>query len=106
MSDASVLNEPLQEPVVRAPMPTTSQTSHAAAVALISKIMLALLAVVALAATGMLFTAASFWICLGCASIGYQMASRVVRSIPRSKGSVKVPTATSTHVEHPEPAQS
>ena len=65
-----------------------------------------LLAVVALAATGMLFTAASFWICLGCASIGYQMASRVVRSIPRSKGSVKVPTATSTHVEHPEPAQS
>jgi uroporphyrin-3 C-methyltransferase len=50
MSDASVLNEPLQEPVVRAPVPTTLQTSHAAAVALISKIVFALLGVVALAA--------------------------------------------------------
>jgi len=50
MSDASVLNEPLQEPVVRAPVRTTLQTSHAAAVALISKIVFALVAVVALVA--------------------------------------------------------
>jgi transcriptional regulator with XRE-family HTH domain len=64
-----------------------------------------LLAVITLAAAGLLFTTASFWICLACASIGYQMASRVVRSIPRSPGAVKAPTAASTHVEHPEPAQ-
>jgi len=64
-----------------------------------------LLAVVALAATGMLFTTASFWICLACASIGYQMTGRVVRSIPRPTASAKAPTAASTHVEHPEPAQ-
>jgi len=50
MSDASVLNEPLQEPVVRAPGPTTLQTSHAVTVALISKIVFALVAVVALVA--------------------------------------------------------
>jgi transcriptional regulator with XRE-family HTH domain len=64
-----------------------------------------LLAVVALAATGMLFTPASFWICLACASIGYQMASRVIRSVPRTRAAVKPPTTASTHVEHPEPAQ-
>lgn len=46
-------------------------------------LILDLVAVVTLAATGMLFTTASFWICLACASIGYQMASRVVRSVPR-----------------------
>ncbi|HEU4938612.1 MAG TPA: helix-turn-helix domain-containing protein [Vicinamibacterales bacterium] len=64
-----------------------------------------LLAIVALAATGMLFTTASFWICLACASIGYQMASRVVRSIPRATGTVKPAATTSAHVENPEPAQ-
>ncbi|MDM0104794.1 uroporphyrinogen-III C-methyltransferase [Variovorax sp. J22R24] len=50
MSDASVLNEPLQDPVVRAPVPTALQASHAAAVALISKVVFVLLALVALAA--------------------------------------------------------
>src|SRR6476659_7312180 len=64
-----------------------------------------LLAVVALAAAGMLFTTASFWICLACASIGYQMTGRVVRSIPRPTASAKAPATASTHVEHPEPAQ-
>lgn len=64
-----------------------------------------LLAVVALAATGMLFTPASFWICLACASIGYQMASRVIRSVPRTSATVKASNPASTHVEHPEPAQ-
>jgi transcriptional regulator with XRE-family HTH domain len=64
-----------------------------------------LMAVIALAATGMLFTAASFWICLACASIGYQMASRVVRSVPHTASLPKVPTTASAHVEHPEPAQ-
>lgn len=64
-----------------------------------------LIAVVTLAATGMLFTTASFWICLACASIGYQMASRVVRSVPRSAGAAKARATASTHVENPEPAQ-
>ena len=65
-----------------------------------------LVAVITLAATGMLFTSASFWICLACASIGYQMASRVVRSVPRSTGVAIAPATGSTHVENPEPAQS
>src|SRR3954465_11959095 len=64
-----------------------------------------LLAVIALAATGMLFTTASFWICLACGSIGYQMASRVVRSFPRGSAAAKAPAAASTRVENPEPAQ-
>jgi cytoskeletal protein RodZ len=64
-----------------------------------------LAAIIALAATGMLFTTASFWISLACASIGYQMASRVVRSIPRATRTVKAPATASTHVESPEPAQ-
>jgi transcriptional regulator with XRE-family HTH domain len=64
-----------------------------------------LLAVIALAATGMLFTAASFWICLACASIGYQMASRVVRSVPRAGGASPAATPSAAHVESPEPAQ-
>jgi len=65
-----------------------------------------LVAVVTLATTGMLFTTASFWICLACASIGYQMASRVVRSVPRTTGSGKARATASTPVENPEPAQS
>lgn len=63
------------------------------------------LAVIALAATGMLFTAASFWICLACASIGYQMASRVVRSVPRAGAASPAAAPSAPHVESPEPAQ-
>ena len=65
-----------------------------------------LVAVIALAATGLLFTTASFWICLACASIGYQMASRVIRSIPRPTAAAKGTASASAHVENPEPAQS
>ncbi|MDL9998378.1 uroporphyrinogen-III C-methyltransferase [Variovorax sp. J22P240] len=50
MSDASVLNESPHEAVVRAPVLSPVQTSHAAAVALLSKVMFAVLAIVALAA--------------------------------------------------------
>jgi cytoskeleton protein RodZ len=64
-----------------------------------------LLAVMALAATGMLFTAASFWICLACASVGYQLASRVVRSVPRAGGTPASAGPATAHVENPEPAQ-
>jgi len=64
-----------------------------------------LVAVVALAATGMLFTAASFWICLACASIGYQMASRIVRSVPRPALMTGRYRADVSRVENPETAQ-
>jgi cytoskeletal protein RodZ len=64
-----------------------------------------LLAVVTLAAAGVLFTAASFWICLACASIGYQMASRVVRSVPRAGAINGRHDAAGAHVENPETAQ-
>ncbi len=64
-----------------------------------------LLAVVVLAGAGMLFTAASFWICLACASIGYQMASRVVRSVPRPGALNGSRAGTAAHVENPETAQ-
>jgi cytoskeletal protein RodZ len=74
-------------------------------VRIVALLVVDLMAVIALAATGMLFTTASFWICLACASIGYQMASRVVRSVPRTSATAKVPTTSSTHVENPEPAQ-
>src|SRR5690349_19864854 len=67
-------------------------------------LILDLVAIVALAATGMLFTAASFWICLACASIGYQMASRVVRSVPRPPLMNGRHGRGLSHVENPETA--
>jgi cytoskeletal protein RodZ len=54
------------------------------AVRLAALIAVDVLAIVALAATGVLFTAASFWISLAAASIGYQIVSRVARSVPRT----------------------
>jgi len=63
-----------------------------------------LFAIAALAAAGMLFTAASFWICLACASIGYQMAARVVRSVPRPGAMNSRSGVTAAHVENPETA--
>ena len=52
-----------------------------------------LIAIVALAAAGVLFTAASFWISIAAASIGYQVVSRVARSMPRT--AVRSPSTTS-----------
>lgn len=48
-------------------------------------VILDLMAVATLAAAGVLFTPASFWISLAAASIGYQVLSRVARSVPRTK---------------------
>lgn len=50
MSDASVLNENPQEPAVRAPVPATLQTAPHAAAALLLKLALTLLAIVAVVA--------------------------------------------------------
>lgn len=68
-------------------------------------LLLDLMAVVALAGAGLLFTTASFWICLAAASIGYQMLSRVVGSVPRSSRLDRRRTAL-PNVENPEAAQS
>ena len=67
-------------------------------------LILDLVAVVVLAGAGVLFTAASFWICLACASIGYQMAARVVRAVPRPGVLSGRHGAAAAHVENPETA--
>ena len=69
-------------------------------------LILDLAAIAALAGAGLLFTTASFWICLASASIGYQMVSRVVRSVPRSGGSKAPASAAAPHVDNPETAES
>lgn len=50
MSDASVLNESLQEPAVRAPLPATLQTTPSAAAVILSRVVLGVLAVIAVVA--------------------------------------------------------
>jgi transcriptional regulator with XRE-family HTH domain len=55
------------------------------AVRIIALVILDLMAVAALAAAGVLFTAVSFWISLATAAIGYVVFSRIARSIPRRK---------------------
>ncbi len=60
--------------------------SEKRAVRIVALVMLDLMAIAVLAATGVLFTTASLWICLAAASIGYQVLSRVARSIPRKSG--------------------
>ena len=56
------------------------------AVRIIALVILDLTAVAVLAAAGVLFTAASAWISLATAAIGYVVFSRIARSIPRRKG--------------------
>ena len=80
--------------------------SEKRAVRIVALLLLDLAAIAALAGAGLLFTTASFWICLASASIGYQVVSRLVRSVPRSGGSQGHPSAASPHVENPETAQS
>jgi cytoskeletal protein RodZ len=58
-------------------------------VRIVALVILDLMAVATLAAAGVLFTSASFWISLAAASIGYQVLFRVARSVPRTK---KLPT--------------
>ena len=55
------------------------------AVRIIALVILDLMAVAVLAAAGVLFTAASAWISLATAAIGYVVFSRIARSIPRRK---------------------
>jgi transcriptional regulator with XRE-family HTH domain len=102
-ADAQV--EPAMRPPLRLGIEPEPYETEKRLVRIAALLIIDLVAVIALAAAGMLFTAASFWICLACASLGYQMASRVVRSVPRA-GSPSTTSAPATaHVENPEPAQ-
>lgn len=93
-STASV--EAAARPALRLNIEADPDAAQKRAVRLAALIVVDLLAIVALAAAGVLFTAASFWISLAAASIGYQVLSRVARSMPRTAAR---PLATTS--EHP-----
>jgi cytoskeletal protein RodZ len=69
-------------PALRLSIEADPNAGQKRAVRIAALIVLDLLAIVALAAAGVLFTPASFWISLAAASIGYQIVSRVARSVP------------------------
>jgi cytoskeletal protein RodZ len=71
-------------PALRLSIESDPDAGQKRAVRITALIVVDLLAIVALAAAGVLFTAASFWISLAAASIGYQIVSRVARSVPRT----------------------
>jgi len=73
-------------PALRIRIEPDPYESEKRAVRIVALVILDLMAIAVLAATGLLFTTASLWICLAAASIGYQVLSRVARSIPRKKG--------------------
>ncbi len=72
-------------PTLRIRIEPDPYESEKRAVRIVALVILDLMAVAALAAAGVLFTAASFWISLSAASIGYVVLSRVARSVPRTK---------------------
>jgi hypothetical protein len=72
-------------PALRIRIEPDPYESEKRAVRIVALVILDLMAIAVLAATGLLFTTASLWICLAAASIGYQVLSRVARSIPRKK---------------------
>lgn len=82
-------------PALRLNIEADPDAAQKRALRIAALIVVDLLAVVALAATGVLFTAASFWISLAAASIGYQVLSRVARSMPRP--ALRAATTTSEH---------
>ena len=102
---ASADRDSTSRPPLRLGMEPDPYETERRLVRIAALLILDLLAVVTLAATGVLFTAASFWICLACASIGYQMASRVVRSVPRQSALNGRQSTAAAHVENPETAQ-
>jgi transcriptional regulator with XRE-family HTH domain len=76
-------------PALRIRIEPDPYESEKRVVRIVALVILDLMAVATLAAAGVLFTPASFWISLVAASLGYQVLSRVARSVPRSK---KLPT--------------
>lgn len=72
------------QPALRLSIEAEPDAGQKRAVRVTALIVVDLLAIVALAAAGVLITTASFWISLAAASIGYQIVSRVARSVPRT----------------------
>lgn len=87
----AVAEQPVR-PALRLNIEAEPDAAQKRALRLAALIVLDLLAVVALAAAGVLFTAAGFWISLAAASIGYQVLSRVARSMPRT--ALRAPATT------------
>jgi len=72
-------------PALRIRIEPDPYESEKRVVRIVALVLLDLMAVAALAAAGVLFTAASLWISLAAASIGYLVLSRIARSVPRAK---------------------
>lgn len=86
---AGVADRTTTPPALRIRIEPDPYESEKRVVRIVALVILDLMAVATLAAAGVLFTPASFWISLAAASIGYQVLSRVARSVPRTK---KLPT--------------
>jgi cytoskeletal protein RodZ len=90
---AGVAEKTPPQPVLRIRIEPDPYESEKRAVRIVALVVLDLTAIAVLAATGVLFTTASFWISLAAASIGYQVLSRIARSIPRKSGLKHAPTS-------------
>lgn len=86
---AGVADRTPTPPALRIRIEPDPYESEKRVVRIVALVILDLMAVATLAAAGVLFTPASFWISLAAASIGYQVLFRVARSVPRTK---KLPT--------------
>ena len=84
-SAAGVAEGTPQPPTLRIRIEPDPYETEKRAARIIALVILDLIGVAVLAAAGVLFTPASFWISLATAAIGYVVFSRIVRSIPRRK---------------------
>ena len=82
---AGVADRTPAPPALRIRIEPDPYESEKRVVRIVALVILDLMAVATLAAAGVLFTPASFWISLAAASIGYQVMFRVARSVPRMK---------------------
>ncbi len=82
---AGVADRTPTPPALRIRIEPDPYESEKRVVRIVALVILDLMAVATLAAAGVLFTPASFWISLAAASIGYQVMFRVARSVPRMK---------------------
>jgi len=82
---AGVAERTAAPPALRIRIEPDPYESEKRAVRIAALVMLDVVAVAVLAAAGVLFTPASFWISLAVASLGYVVLSRIARSVPRAK---------------------
>jgi transcriptional regulator with XRE-family HTH domain len=82
---AGVAEKTPTPPALRIRIEPDPYESEKRVVRIVALVILDLMAVASLAAAGLLFTPASFWISLAAASIGYLVLSRIARSVPRAK---------------------